>query len=514
MMASVFRPGFRVLLGAAWLVAAWTAAGTVTDFNVARAQTILKVGTLFLPPGKGNLYRGITLPAVMPYHAIFDTMTAMGEDGQVIPWLATEWQSDDAITWTFKLRPGVQFSNGEPFNAEAVIASVEHMKTQSGRGETIGSTLYHVVAAREIDDLTVEIGLSEPDAIFPLHISVWRIPAPKHWAELGTTGFALDPVGTGPFAVTEWQETRVSLTANRDSWRPPKVDALEIIQIPDQTSRLQALLSSAVNFAMGLAPDDKPIVEQAGGEIVFRLTTSVHFIGFLTRNDTPLKDVRLRQAINYAVDRETIIREILAGSTAPAAQLAFPGAFGFNADLEPYPYDPDKARALMAEAGYADGLDIVINVSLGRGSNDSLYFQQIASDLRKVGINAELRISTQAQIQLAVFNGKMEGDAFNLFVRGHDPLNAYRMRACSGRATARVPYHCDDDILPMIEAARAETDATKLAPLYAAVLAHERDDPPALFLWQGPEFDGIGPGLKGYRPSQDFINFHEIYLEP
>ena len=98
MMASVFRPGFRVLLGAAWLVAAWTAAGTVTDFNVARAQTILKVGTLFLPPGKGNLYRGITLPAVMPYHAIFDTMTAMGEDGQVIPWLATEWQSDDAIT--------------------------------------------------------------------------------------------------------------------------------------------------------------------------------------------------------------------------------------------------------------------------------------------------------------------------------------------------------------------------------------------------------------------------------
>ena len=224
--------------------------------------------------------------------------------------------------------------------------------------------------------------------------------------------------------------------------------------------------------------------------------------------------MRLRQAINYAVDRETIIREILAGSTAPAAQLAFPGAFGFNADLEPYPYDPDKARALMAEAGYADGLDIVINVSLGRGSNDSLYFQQIASDLRKVGINAELRISTQAQIQLAVFNGKMEGDAFNLFVRGHDPLNAYRMRACSGRATARVPYHCDDDILPMIEAARAETDATKLAPLYAAVLAHERDDPPALFLWQGPEFDGIGPGLKGYRPSQDFINFHEIYLEP
>ncbi len=491
-----------------------TVVWVLTTAPASQAQSVLRAGTLFLPPGKGNLYRGITLPAVMPYHAIFDTLTALGENGEVVPWLATEWRSENAVNWTFRLRPNVKFSNGEPFNADAVVASAEHMMTPTGRGETIGSTLYHVVAARAVDDLTVEIDLSEPDAIFPLHASVWRIPAPKHWAELGTTGFAVDPVGTGPFAVTEWLETAVKLVAYRESWRPPKVDALDIIQIPDQTARLQALLSGAVNFAMGLAPEDRPILEQAGGQIVFRLTTMVHFIGFLTRNDTPLKDVRLRKAMNFAVDREAIIREILDGSTAPAAQLAFPGAFGFNDDLAPYPHDPDRARALMIEAGYPYGFDIVINVSLGRGSNDSLYFQQIAADLRQVGINADLRIGTQAQNQRALFNGEMEGDAFNLFVRGHDPLNAYRLRACSGRATERVPYHCDDDLLPLIDQARAQTDAARAEPLYAAVLAHEYEDPPALFLWQGPEFDGIGPGVTGYRPNQDFINFHEISLQP
>jgi len=477
-----------------------------------RAESILRAGTQFLPPGKGNAYRGITLPAVLPFQAIFDTLTALDKNGNVVPALAVSWHSNDAKTWTFNLRPGLKFSNGRPFNAEAVVKSAEYLMSPLGRTFTIGSTLYQIFSARSLDELTVEVKLNEPDAIFPLHASVWRIPDQATWNNLGFEAFVVQPIGTGPFEVASWDEGKVTMTAFRGSWRAPRIDGLEIIQIADQTARLQALVSGAVDYVMGLGPDDGAVVEAAGGQLVFRMTTQVHFIGFLTQNETPLRDVRVRKALNYAVDRESIIREILSGSTVPTSQLAFPGAYGFNPDLSPYPYDPEIARALLVEAGYGDGLDIVINIALGRGSNDSIYFQQIAADLAKVGVRAKLRMRPQIQNQRELFNGKMKGDAFNLFVRGHDPINAYRHRACSGRATERVPYHCDKTLLPLIKAAKTQTDPAETRRLYREILAREYSDPPALFMWQGPEFDGLGRGVSGYRPSQDFINFHEMEM--
>lgn len=465
-----------------------------------------------LAPEKANPYQGITLPAVVPNHAIFDSLTALDESGAVIPQLAVRWSSDDAVVWRFDLREGVVFSNGVPFDSNALVASVAHMRSEKGRTETIGSTLYQIESVDVVDDLTVDIHLNEPDALFPLHASVWRIPEPGAWETLGLPAFGSAPVGTGPFQLVEWNDQRASLTANTRSWRPPQLAAIEFIRVADEATRFQGLISGALDMALELAPENRAQLERTGGRIALRLTPSVHFLGFITKSGSPVRDVRVRQALNYAINRETIIEHLLDGATKPASQLAFPGSFGYNESLQPHPYDPEKAKSLLREAGFGDGLQLTITVSIV-GGNDAAYYQQIAADLAEVGVTVDLQARPRALLISNLFLGKLEGDLFNLLVRGHDPLTAYRHRACLSLTVQRAPYHCDSALIPLLEAARGQTDPNKARPYYERVLAHEYENPPGLFLWQAPAFDGLAKHVKGYEPVQDVINFHELSIK-
>lgn len=489
-----------------------TFAAALWAVSMACSSEALRIGVSTLAPEKANPYQGITLPAVVPNHAIFDSMTALDENGAVIPQLAVKWSSDDAVVWRFELRPGVTFSNGEPFDAEAIVTSVAHMRSAKGQTETIGSTLYQIQRVEVIDELVVDIHLSEPDALFPLHASVWRIPAPRAWRELGLPAFGSAPAGTGPFQLIEWNDQRASLAANPRAWRPPKLTKLEFVRVADEATRFQGLISGALDMALELAPENRAAIERSGGRIAVRLTPSVHFLGFITENDSPVRDVRVRRALNHAVNREAIIEYLLDGATEPASQLAFPGSFGYDATLEPYDYDPDKAKALLREAGYAEGLELTVMVSIA-GGNDAAYYQQIAADLAAIGVTVDLQARPRALLISNLFLGELEGDLFNLLVRGHDPLTAYRHRACLRLTVQRAPYHCDSALVPMLEAARKQTDRETARPYYQQVLAHEYENPPGLLLWQAPAFDGLAKHVAGYAPIQDVINFHELTIE-
>lgn len=474
----------------------------------------LRIATTTIPARRGNPYESIAMPATIAAQSVYDQMTYMGDDGRVLPGLAVEWTSTSPHTWEIKLRPGVKFHNGEPLTSEAVTTSVEFLTTLEGRKSVTGANLYQIVKARAIDDLTVELTLSEPDAILPLHLSAWRLPAPKAWRELGPDGIVTRPVGTGAYRVLNWSESRLEGERFAEGWRPGKVDRLEINSVPDQTARLQAFTSGGADLAFALGPDDRDIVESVGGTLRARLAPVVQYIGFLTVNGGPIKDARVRRALNFAVNRKAIVDGILGGSTRQVSQIAFPGAFGFNPELEPYPYDPDKARALLAEAGVGDGFDFLVNVVPGRGANDIAVQQQIAQDLRHVGIRVEVRANTQgAQLQ-NLFFGKMTGTAFNMFTRGHDSLNEYRFRSCTGISSERSPYHCDETLLPKIKAAYAATDPIEARRLIQEILAYEYDDPPGIFLWQQVEFDAVGKRMTGYTPAGDAINYAGFELRP
>ena len=486
----------------------------VTLYAACAGAETLRIATTAIPAKRGNPYEAIAMPATIGLQSVYDQMTYMTDDGSVGPGLAISWRATSPKIWELSLRPGVKFHNGEPLTADAVLTSVEFLNSLEGRKTVTGANLYHIVSARRIDDLNVELTLSETDAILPLHLSAWRLPAPKAWKELGPDGFVGRPVGTGPYRVLSWSENKIESERFAAGWRPGKVDKLEIRSIPDQTARLQALTSDGVDLAVALGPDDRGTVESVGGTLYSRMTPVVQYIGFLTVNGGPVTDARVRRALNYAVNRTAIVDGILAGSTRLVSQIAFPGAFGFNPELEPYPYDPGKARALLKDAGYGDGFDMVINIVPGRGANDVAVQQQIAQDLRAVGVRVQLKTNTQNQQLQNLFFGKLTGNAFNMFTRGHDSLTEYRFRSCTGLATERAPYHCDDAILPKIKAAYAAVDPAEARRLVQEILGYEYDSPPGIFLWQQVEFDALGKRLRGYKPMGDAMNYADFNLAP
>jgi peptide/nickel transport system substrate-binding protein len=468
------------------------------------------VATSLIGPNRGHPYQAITMPAVMPLLTVYDTFTVVNADGSIGPGLAVAWQSDDAVTWRFQLREGVLFSNGVPFTSDTIVRSVKHMRESPQSSTwTISTRLYQIVEARAVDDYTVEIELSQRDALFPLHAAIWRIPEAGAWETTPRSEYESNPVGTGSFQIDRWTESRADFVAFEQAWRPPKLDSLSFVEVPDQTARLQSILSGVAQFVVGLGPDDKPLIESVGGRLALRNMATVQFLPFLTVNGGPVVDARVRLAINYGVNRQAINDAMLQGEAVPVSQVAYPGSFGFNPDLPPYPYDPDKAKALLSQAGYPNGLQITATVA-SRGANDLLYFQQIALDLAKVGIDLQLKTKPAFQNTQDLFFGKTEGDMLSLFAIGPDPLNAYRHRVCLGILADRSPYHCDPDLLPLLRQALDQTTAEAALPFYHAVAAHERDDPPGLILWQGVDFDALADGLTGYAPVQDVMNFWDF----
>jgi peptide/nickel transport system substrate-binding protein len=474
-------------------------------------ERVIRIAVPLVPPAIGNPYQGVTIPTTLALQGIFDTVTMVDGDGNPTPGLAIAWEQQDPLHWVFRLRPGVTFSNGEPLTADALVESARHMASKRGRAETIGSTLAQVAAVERIDDLTARIVLVEPDPLLPLHASLWRVPAPAHWRTLELPAQARNAIGSGPFVLAGREEGRLVLKANPRAWRKPAVPTIELLTIPDATARLQAFVSGAVDIAMVLSRDNRSAAERGGGRMVTRLTPQVDFIGFLTeRRDTPLRDPRVRRALSLAVDRGLLTEHLLGGATHPASQLSVPGAFGFDAALPPLPHDPALARQLLAAAGHGGGLRLKMIVTTGEVAGDTVYFQQIGSDLRKVGVEVEIRNRPSTRQLQELFSGNLQGDLFSFNTRGTDPLMDFRHRSCLNSKAGRLPFHCDAALTGLLQQAQGEQDLTRRRGLYARIAAYERDNPPGILLWQRPDFDAVAAHVAGYAPVQDLIGLERL----
>ncbi len=467
----------------------------------------LRVGVQLLPATQGAPFGALNLPSSMPHLAIYDTLTTMGPDGNVQPGLAVKWVAETPSRWVITLRENVKFSNGEPFTSESVVTAIEYLLGPKGRSESVGSQIntYGVISAKARDALNVEISTNRPDAILPLHLMFLRMIAPEAWRKLGPEGYQAAPIGTGPFKVTRWAAGKIEMDANRTSWRAPKIDKLEILQIAEPTARVQALTSGAIDIAYGISPDERDAIEAEGGKLVTYKTPETSFIAFVTVKDSPVKDVRVRRALNYAINKQRIIDTLMYGATTPSSQMTHPLGFGYNPDLKPYEYDPAKAKALLAEAGYPKGFDLPTSM-VGNANSDDTMLQQIATDLAAVGVKMELRRITFAKNLEYVYQGGWPSLAFSMRSNGYDPMNAYRIRSCGWTH----PYHCDEAMMPLIEAARDATTPEERRARTQKVMAHEHDNPPGLILWQTPYFDGVAKRVIGYSATEEQIPFHSM----
>lgn len=392
---------------------------------------------------------------------VFDALIMQGPDGILAPGLATSWKIlDDGKRIEFELRKGVKFHNGDEFTADDVKFSWDRISNPDTKWNPL-STVYPTLKSVDvIDKYRVGFNFSAFDALFLTYGAgrLWIMPrdyfnsVAKSFAD--SKGFTDKPVGTGPFKFVEWsRKNHWSIEAFEDYWGGSPCIKTAIIRIvPDELTRISMLKAGEVDIVQGVPPSliaDLKQTRNVHVEIVPTLTKV-----WLDTNDTedaPWAKPEVRLAMNYAIDRKTIIERLLNGLGDEVVGTA-KNSIGYNPDLKPFPYDPKKAKELLAKAGYPDGFEIDLwGILGGRIPNASEVLDAISGYLREVGIRANVKPQEYATWAARVNKVRAGGPKFTgmmiFFNPSYDSLNRLRFHQLS---TGSQAFKKDADIDAMI----------------------------------------------------------------
>ena len=444
------------------------------------------------------------------------------QDGalEVEPALAESWEvSEDGTVYTFTLRDGVTFHDGTPFNAEAVEFNFDRMLDETHPYHDTGpfplSFFFSAIQDTEVvDDLTVRFHLDAPYAplLSNLAYPTGLIVSPTAVMADGED-YGRNPVGTGPFRFAEWESNRlVAVEGNEDYWDgTPPLRGIVFRPITDANARVNELLSGGIDLMVEVPPDlvaqldadpEFTIYEQAGPHLWFLI---------LNLREGPFTDIRMRQAINYAINKQAIVDEVLQGTATVAAGPIPPAfAWAYNEALEPYPYDPEQARALIEEAGYGDGVDVTFLVTEGgSGMLDPVAMgTAMQADLAEVGITANIE-TYEWNTFLGIVNPGLEGrgDMAQMAWMTNDPdtlpFLALRTAAFPEEGGFNSGYYSNPEVDDLLEQARVSTDQDERAALYREVQAIVYEDAPWAFIanWQQNAVATANIGNFSLQPS-------------
>ncbi|MSO98687.1 MAG: ABC transporter substrate-binding protein [Rhodospirillaceae bacterium] len=484
--------------------------GLMAFATSAHAATV-RIGLASLPPGNGNPFTSSARTAWYTWRAIFDTLTQLGPGMTPVPALAVSWKNTSQQTWVLNLRPNTTFSNGEAMNADAVIKTIAYLQSPQAAQEPLSREVENIAGMRALDALTIEITTKQPDPMFPRQIAGLPIVPPEAWAKMGRDQFAQAPIGTGPFVVEKWDSARVTLKANPKSWRAPKSESVELVVLPETSTRVQALLSNRVELASEIGPEDIEVIEAAGFKYYQRPASAVEVMALNNIVDNPLKDVRVRQALNYAVDRQAIADSLMHGLVPPSTQTTPRSNPEYDPSITGYPYDPAKAKALLREAGYPDGFSFIFEMSQGTtGIQIANMYQKVAEDLARVGVKMEIRPVPWSQYVRAILQGEWKGQTAFGFEYETMPtgetMRPFRLHSC----TWPYPWYCDKEMTPLIAEAKSTFDPARRLELVHRILRAYHENAAALVLVEPLGLDGVSPKLQGYSQLNGIIPYQDL----
>jgi peptide/nickel transport system substrate-binding protein len=287
---------------------------------------------------------------------IYDALVMReAQSADLLPGLATEWETTSPTTWQFTLRDDVVYHNGNPFNAEAAAYVINYVMNN----ETNATSAFQPgTEASAVEEFLLEVTTPEPDPILPLLLYAVSIPEPESW-EADPVGSMRAPVGTGPYRLVEFRGgDRITVEAFPDYWgEPGDVTTADFVYRNESAVRVSMIEAGEADIASMIAPQD---AEQA--TVVAQTIPETPFLR-LDVGSPPLDDLRIRQAIDCGIDRDELVRTVFGGYAVPAGTIIAPGVIGFNPDLTPTPYDPQKATDLVAEAA-ADGAPIDLELTI------------------------------------------------------------------------------------------------------------------------------------------------------
>lgn len=468
---------------------------------------------------------------------VFDTLIALDpETGELVPGLATSWESSaDAKSYTFVLRNDVKFHDGTPFNAEAVKYTFDSIKDPELKSLTAIGYLGPYESTEVVDEYTVIVHFSEPYAAFPNTVSTTPLApvSPTAAQALGPVEFGRAPVGTGPFKFKSWEQ-QVSITLERNpdyNWPialykhtgPAYIDELTTLFIPEAATLTGSVQSGQLTIADGIPPQDiQQFQENSDFQVLLPPIPGSPQILPLNAAKFPTDDIAVRQAINYAVDTETIVDTLFFGTLKPAKGPLAASTWSYNPAVEAYfPFDPEKASQLLADAGWTSGsggvlqkdgqpLELEYITTPGQAGDVA---ELVQAYLLQVGFKVNLQILEYAATAELMLQGAHH--IARIGYTGTDPIalsTLYHSRNIPGTNFNRT-MKPDATLDQMLDVAAAETDRDKRQQMYHDIQVYIMDQALIIPLWDQAIFWGATAKLNGLHPmSLGQIPFYDAWL--
>ncbi|WP_246040591.1 ABC transporter substrate-binding protein [Roseovarius arcticus] len=394
--------------------------------------------------------------------------------------LATSWEWIDDKTLEFKLREGVKFHDGSDFNADDVVATVNFVAKEENGVKTQRNVNW-MEAAEKIDDYTVRITTKDvfPAAIEFLSGPVSMYPA-DYYAEVGPSGMGLKPVGTGPYKVTEVIPGQHFVLEKNENYHDspkgqPTVPNIDIRTIPDVNTQLAELFSGSLDLIWQVPADQAEKMAEMGDRFTV-LNESTMRVGYLSMDaagrssmdPNPFTDVRVRQAVNHAIDRQALVDNLLKGKSKVVSTACYPSQFGCSQDVTNYDYDPEKAKALLAEAGYEDGFSTEFYAY-----RDREYAEAISSYLNAVGIQTDFKLLQYSALRELNMKGEVP---IQFSTWGSYSINDASAMVSQFFKKGSLDDAQDDQTKEWLDVADSSTDPDKRLEFYTKALQRIADE--------------------------------------
>ena len=438
---------------------------------------------------------------------IYDPLITRGSDGTIRPALAESWENLDETTWQFRLKKGIRFSNGEDFNAESVKFSLERVLDPATKAPN-RSRIASIERVDVVDEYTVNIVTKNPAPTL-LHglteDAFCSLMVPPKYVSENPGLLTSKPVGTGPYELVEWvKDDHVTLRAKKDYWGgASEIENVIFRPIPEISTRLSELKSGGIDLTADVPPEQADDLKKIKGVTVLSSPTDrLFYITVNTLEDGPLKDKRVRQAMMYAIDVEAINQGIL-GCMAKRTAVNLPvEAFGYDDSLAPYPYDPEKAAALLKEAGYEKGFSVPFLSRNGRYIKDKEIVEACAGYLAQVGIECRVEF-----VEGGIWAGRTENHGRKGLSypgwSGRDADLVFYPQLYSGQTQS---YVADPALDEMIMAARTTMDQQKRLEIYKRICAYVYEEMYQLPLFQSPAIYGVNADFDWQPRNDDIID--------
>jgi len=442
------------------------------------------------------------------YTALCDKLVDIDPDLNIVPQLATDWSwSDDETELTMSLREGVVFHDGTPFNADAVVANIDRSKNlpESRRKSEVAS----ISAVEAVDEFTVRITLDAPDATLLAQLSdrAGMMISPTAAEEMGTD-FGSAPVCSGPFRFVERvQQDRIALERFADYWNADEIhlEAVTFLPIPDTTVRLANLRAGDLDMIERLAATDLASARSDANLTVVDITGLGYQgitmnVGNGPRSEEPFgEDARLRQALSLSIDRNALNQVVFEGAFTPGNQPVPPGATFYDARFPVPERDVEAARALLAEAGFADGVELTVQVA--NNPVQTQVMEVVQAMAAEAGINISIRATEFATLLQQQTAGEYQGSQVGWSGRTDVDGNIHQFVTCEGGINDSG--FCDPRVDELLDRARTSNDPQVRKEAYDAAREILNAELPIIYLYHPSWIWAMNANLEGFTAYPD-----------